>query len=1040
MNAPGDARQGAAKIRQEVSENSISANDAPVFNTQTQRVGRGLIDTTRTLNFTFNGTRFQGHPGDTLASALLANGQRLVGRSFKYHRPRGIFSAGVEEPNALVEIGTGARRDPNTRATVAELYDGLSARSQNHRGSLKHDLMAINDLAAPLLAAGFYYKTFMWPKSFWEKIYEPAIRHSAGLGRLSMKEDPAAYDKGFLFADLLIIGAGPTGLAAALAAARTGARVLLADEDFHLGGRLTMERADIDGQACALWAADAVSELQALPNVRVMNRTSVFGAYDHGVYGALERVTDHLSEPTIDATETDGGCARQVLWRIRAQRTLLCAGATERHIAFPDNDRPGIMLAGAVRGYVNRYGVTPGHRTAVFTNNDDGWRTATDLAHAGVEITAVIDARDTAPPIDASLLQGALLVRGGRVQTTRGRHGLVGITLSDGRSVPADCLAVAGGWSPNVHLSCHQRGRPEWRDDIAAFVPGGALPVGMQVAGASNGTLTLGACLQAGHDAARNALQDWLETRPAGGQHIALESIGTAPQADEEPSQLEAFWQVPSQATGMKAAWSRSWVDLQNDVTTKDITLAHQEGFSASEHVKRYTTLGMATDQGKTSNVLGLAILADATGRTISQTGTTIFRPPWTPVPIGAFAGASRGSTFRPVRKTPSHDWAAENDAVFVEVGAWLRAQWFPKPGETHWRQSVDREVNQTRSAVGVCDVTTLGKIDVQGADAAAFLDRIYCNTFSTLKPGRVRYGLMLREDGFVMDDGTTARMGDEHFVMTTTTANAAGVFRHMEFCRQCLWPELDVHLVSTTEAWAQYAIAGPHSRELVARIVDDLDMSNEAFPFMACSELTIAGGVPARLFRISFSGELAYELAVPTRYGDALMRLLMHEGESLGVVAYGTEALGVMRIEKGHAAGNELTGQTTALDLGLGRMVSQKKDCIGNVLSHRPGLIDPHRPRLVGFKPVDRDHRLRAGAHFVSAAKAVTTANDEGWMSSVAWSPTLGHSIGLGFLIDGAERIGETVRACDPLRAEEIEVEICSPHFVDPEGERLRG
>ena len=999
---------------------------------QPYRVATGLLDESKPLSFTFNGQSFHGVQGDTLASALLANGQRLVGRSFKYHRPRGIFSAGVEEPNALMEIGDGAYRDPNTRATVTQLYDGLVARSQNHRGPLKHDLMAINDLAAPLLAAGFYYKTFMWPASFWEKLYEPAIRAAAGLGKLSMQPDPADYDKGFRFANLLIIGAGPAGLAAALAAGKSGARVILCDEDFVLGGRLNAETYEVDGLSGPKWTAQVLATLQQLPTVQIMTRTSVYGAYDHGVYGALERVTDHLGEPA--------GCARQILWRIRAKRTLLTAGSIERPIAFPDNDRPGIMLAGAVRTYLNRFGVSPGKRTAVFTNNDDGWKTAYDLAAAGCEISAVIDTRDVAPPIDTSILQGAMLVRSGHVVGTRGRHALHSVQISGGRQVYVDCLAVSGGWNPSVHLSCHQRGRPTWNDEIASFVPGGELPDGMQVAGAANGILTLRSCLASGHTAAVQALQSIDSATNTTSSAMDTSLAGPAPSANEEPSRLEAFWQVPTSSKGLTSAWSRSWVDLQNDVTAKDITLAHQEGFQASEHVKRYTTLGMATDQGKTANVLGLALIANTTGQTIAQTGTTIFRPPWTPVAIGAFAGPARGTNFRPTRHTPSHIWATEQGAQFVEVGAWLRAQWFAQPDETHWRQSVDREVQQTRSAVGVCDVTTLGKIDIQGRDAGQFLDRVYCNTLSTLAVGKVRYGLMLREDGFAMDDGTTARLGERHYVMTTTTANAVSVFRHLEFCRQCLWPHLDVNLISTTEAWAQYAIAGPRSRELVERVVDTLDVSNEAFPFMACTDLTICGGIPARLFRISFSGELAYELAVPTRYGDALIRRLMDEGQELGVVAYGTEALGVMRIEKGHAAGNELNGQTTAADLGLGRMVSQKKDCIGNVLSQRPGLADPHRPRLVGFKPVDTTQTLRAGAHFVSDGKAVITENDEGWMSSVAYSPILGHSIGLGFLINGAERLGEFVRACDPLRGEEITVQICSPHFVDPDGERLRG
>ncbi len=986
-----------------------------------KRVSDGLVDRSRDLNFSFDGKQFAGHPGDTLASALLANGQTLVGRSFKYHRPRGIFSAGVEEPNALVEIGRGARLDPNVRATVQELYDGLSAGSQNWRGSLRHDLMAVNDLAAPLLAAGFYYKTFMWPKAFWEKLYEPLIRHSAGLGKLSMQPDPDAYDTGYLFADLLIIGTGPAGLAAALAAGRSGARVIVCEEDFLMGGRLNSEQQHVDGVASSTWAANTVAELKAMSNVRVMTRTSVFGAYDHGVFGALERITDHVGHQDQSA--------RQIMWRIRARRSILAAGATERHIAYPDNDRPGIMLAGAVRTYLNRYGVAPGEQIAVYTNNDDGWRTAIDLAAANVEVTAVIDTRDTPPPVDTSGLGNAVLVRGANIVKTTGRHALTSVTLDTGVTVPSDCLAVSGGWNPNVHLSCHQRGRPAWREDIASFVPAGDLPVGMGIAGAANGELSLGAALRSGHDATAQAL--------AALSHGA--DIGQPPQAVDEACEITPCWHVAHEAKGLRKAWSRSWVDLQNDVTSKDVTLSVQEGFTAVEHVKRYTTLGMATDQGKTSNVLGLAILAEATGQSIPDTGTTIFRPPWTPVPIAAFAGASRGEAFRPVRHTPSHAWAESQGATFTESGLWLRAQWFAKPGESTWRETVDREVEQTRSGVGVCDVTTLGKIDVQGNDAAAFLDRVYANTFSTLAVGKVRYGLMLREDGFAMDDGTAARFSDTHYVVTTTTANAVGVFRHMEFCRQCLWPGMDVHLVSTTEAWAQFAIAGPHSRELVSRLVDELDVSNEAFPFMACAETTICNGVPARLFRISFSGELAYELAVPARYGDALMAHMNDTGKDLGAVPYGLEALNVMRIEKGHATGNELNGQTTAGDIGLGRMVSQKKDCIGNVLSHRDGLAAADRPRLVGFRPVDKSVQLRAGVHFVSHGKDVITENDEGWMTSVAYSPSLGHFIGLGYLQNGADRMGDLVRACDPLRGEEYEVEICSPHFLDPEGDRLR-
>ena len=976
--------------------------------TQSNRIAGGLVDRSKQLSFTFNNKSMTGYEGDTLASALLANGQQLVGRSFKYHRPRGIFSAGSEEPNAMVHLRRGAAQEPNTRATVAELFNGLEATSQNHRGSLEFDLMSVTDLASPFLSAGFYYKTFMWPKKFWEKLYEPAIRASAGLGRLSMQEDPDSYDKGFLHCDMLIIGAGPAGLMAALTAGRAGARVILADEDHLMGGRLNAETLSVDDQEGSAWAAAAAAELDAMPNVRLMTRTSVYGAYDHGVYGALERMTDHVP--------TSGGKPRQVLWRIYAKRAILTAGATERSIAFPMNDRPGVMLAGSVRTYVNRYGVAPGKKVAVFTNNDDGWRTATDLHAAGVSIAAVIDSREITP---LAAIPGALILMGASVASTSGYLGLKSIATSSGVKIETDCLAVSGGWSPNVHLTCHQRGRPTWRDDIAAFVPGGDLPIGMHVAGAGNGSLALASSLKEGANVSASVASD-----------LGFAATAAFPSAEDQSTDITPFWHVEGKG--------RAWIDLQNDVTVKDVKQSQAEGFRSVEHLKRYTTLGMATDQGKTSNVLGLAIMAEATGKSIPETGTTIFRPPYSPVPIGALAGRARGKDFRPFRLTPSHKWAETHGADFVEAGAWLRAQWFRKGSEKGWRDSVDREVEATRGSVGICDVTTLGKIDIQGRDAAAFLNKVYANGFAKLAVGKVRYGLMMREDGIVMDDGTTARLGENHFIMTTTTANAGPVFRHMEFARQCLWPGMDVHLISTTDGWAQFAVAGPNARNLLSKIVD-MDISNEAFPFMACAETTVCGGTPARLFRISFSGELAFEIAVPARYGDAMMTKLMEAGEEFDATPYGTEALGVMRIEKGHAAGNELTGQTTANNLGLGKMVSKKKDSIGNRLSERPEMNREDDLRLVGFKPVDTSKPLAAGAHFVDNGKEAVTKNDLGWMTSVAYSPELGHSIGLGFLKKGDQRKGDKLRAVDLLRGGEVEVEVVSPHMIDPEGERLR-
>ncbi|MBC7478789.1 MAG: (2Fe-2S)-binding protein, partial [Pseudorhodobacter sp.] len=690
--------------------------------TQTNRIAGGQIDRSQTFRFQFDGVPYTGHPGDTLASALLANGVRLMGRSFKYHRPRGPISAGSEEPNALVELRQGARQEPNTRATVAELFDGLTARSQNRWPSLKYDALAINDRLNTFFTAGFYYKTFMWPAAFWEKVYEPIIRRAAGLGSLSRLEDPDTYDKGFLHCDLLIIGAGPAGLQAALTAGRAGSRVILADEDFRMGGRLNAETYEINDLAGTDWAAACVAELASLPNVRLMNRTTILAAMDHGIYSAVERVSDHLSEPLP-------GKPRQTLWRIYSQRAILTGGATERPIPFENNDRPGIMLAGSLRAYANRWGVAVGDRVAVFTNNDDGLRTAQDLQSKGVDVVAVIDPRE-----GGALLPGIRHLQGAEVLSASGRLGLASITVRDGRgrieTIACNALGTSGGWNPNINISSHHRSKPAWSEALAAFLPGTGGPPNLTTAGAAAGQFSTHAALASGDHAARDAL-------------AALGKTATAadlPKAEDAPIAIKAHWYVQGA--------SRAWVDPQNDVTIKDIKLAHQENFASVEHLKRYTTLGMATDQGKTGNVVGLAVMAELTGKSIPETGTTTYRPPYTPVAIGALAGRGRGQDFKPKRLTPSHKWASEQGAIFVEVGYWLRTQWLPRGGETTWRQSVDREVLQTRKSVGICDVTTLGKIDVQGTDAGAFLDRVYANTFSTLGVGKCRYGLMLREDG----------------------------------------------------------------------------------------------------------------------------------------------------------------------------------------------------------------------------------------------------------------------------------------------------
>ncbi|WEZ82772.1 sarcosine oxidase subunit alpha family protein [Rhizobium sp. 32-5/1] len=974
----------------------------------------GLVDRAAALNFTFDGQVMQGFAGDTLASALLANDQVLVGRSFKYHRPRGIVTAGPSEPNALVTIGSDARTDPNTKATVAELYAGLEAKSQNRWPSLKHDIGALNGILSPFLSAGFYYKTFMWPAAFWEKVYEPIIRKAAGLGRAVLERDPETYEKCWAHCDLLIVGSGPTGLMAALVAGRAGLRVILADEGFRHGGSLLSETTPIDGAPATAFVETAIAELETFSNVTLMARTTVFGWYDDNVFGALERVQKHVAAPSSKLPV-------ERVWRIAARRALIATGAEERPLVFGGNDRPGVMMAGALSTYTNRYGVAGGKSMAIFTSGSAGYRAAADLAAHGIDITAVIDSRADSTDVVAS---GTRIIRGGSVVDTKGRLRLSGVIVERSgfeENIDCDVLGMSGGFSPIIHLACQRGAKPVWSEALQAFVAPD-VGAGLRLAGSAAGVYSLLACLKDGAEKSQAIIADLgLSTTSAD-----LPAVGN----ELNPS-FVSLWYVAG-------AKSKAFVDFQNDVHVKDLGLALREGFGHVEHAKRYTTNGMATDQGKLSNINAIGILSGMQGISPADVGTTTFRPFYTPVPFGALAGTSRDEHAAPKRVSPLHGWAAKNGAVFIDSGLWYRPSWFARAGEKTWRESVDREVLNVRANVGLCDVSTLGKIEVFGSDAAEFLNRLYCNPFLKLPVGKARYGLMLREDGMIYDDGTTSRLSDAHFLVTTTTALAGGVMSHMEYCAQVLWPELNVRFCSVSDQWAQMAIAGPKARLVVQALVED-DVSNVVFPFLAAKPVTLKGGLKARLFRISFSGELAYELAVPAGYGESVADAVMEAGKAHGICAYGLEALNVLRIEKGHVTHAELDGRVTPDDAGFGRMLSsQKADFIGKRLSTRFGLTAADRMQMVGLKPVDKDKDIRAGAHLLREGAKPSTLNDQGYVSSACYSPVLGQFIALAFLKSGRERYGEKVVVWDRLRGEETLAEVCNPVFVDPANSKL--
>jgi sarcosine oxidase subunit alpha len=989
----------------------------------------GRIDRSRTLRFTFDGKSYTGHPGDTLASALIASGVHLMGRSFKYHRPRGPIAAGAEEPNALVGVGRGGRYTPNLRATQVELYDGLVAESQNRWPSLAMDVGEVNDLVpAGVFASGFYYKTFMNPPSAWKDLYEPIIRRAAGLGKAPEQPDPDHYTHRYAHCDVLVVGAGAAGLAAALAAGRAGAKVILADEQPELGGSLLAEgTATIDGMPAADWAAMTAEELAGLSNVTILTRTQCFGAYAQNFFGLAQRLTDHQPVP-------DPKSARERLWKVRTREVVLATGAIERPLVFPENDRPGVMLASAARTYLNRFGAKPGARAVVFTACDSGYGAAIELARGGVEIAAVIDIRaDAAGPALEAARAANLPVRTGAVVTgVKGRLRVTGVEVgtvapnglvSPTGTLGCDLVLMAGGWTPSVHLYSQMRGKVRFDAERQIFVPG-AKASNEHSVGACGGSFGLAEALAQGAAAGAAAAQACgKQTAEAANPAVAAEIL---PRGGYQGA-------VPHHRDVRKV---KAFVDFQNDVTAKDIKLAVREGFRSIEHVKRYTTNGMATDQGKTSNMNGLAIAAETMGKAIPEVGLTTFRAPYTPVTFGTFAGHSRGDLFDPIRRTPSHDWAGARRAAFEDVGMWKRARYFPQAGET-MHAAVERECKSVRAAVGLFDASTLGKIEVVGPDAAEFMNRLYTNPWTKLEPGRCRYGLMLNEAGFVMDDGVIGRLAPDRFHVTTTTGGAPRVLAHMEDYLQTEFPDLKVWLTSTTEQWAVIAVQGPHAREVIAPLVEGIDLSPAAMPHMSVRIGHICG-VPTRLFRVSFTGELGFEINVPAEHGPAVWEAVWRSGEAHGMVPYGTETMHVLRAEKGYIiVGQETDGTVTPNDLGLDWAIGKAKpDFVGKRSLVRPDMTKPDRKQLVGLMTGSPEVVLEEGAQITAEAAPVQGRPALGHVTSAYASPTLGRSIAMALVSGGRARIGQTLYV--PMPSGAIAVTVTEPIFYDKDGSRL--
>lgn len=999
------------------------------MSTRLSKGGR-LIDRSASQEFSFNGKKLRGLAGDTLAAALLANDQMLLGRSFKYHRPRGLVAAGPEEPNALVGLGREGRFEPNQRVTTTELFDGLEAASQNHWPTLEFDVGVINNSLARFLPGGFYYKTFMWPRAAWKHVFEPIIRRSAGLGKAPTARDADRYEYTYSFCDVLVIGGGIAGLQAALVAGASGARVMLLEQSAHWGGRAPVDGDVIEGKPAEVWINSAVQSLAALENVTMRTRTMGAGVYDHGYVLAEEKIAD---------TTPGDGRPKKRLWRIRASQIVTATGAIERPLSFAGNDIPGVMLAGSVRDYVVNYAVSPGDRTVVVTNNDDAYRTAIALVQAGLSVPCIVDARAAVTgDLPAKARAMGIRVEAGRaIAKVKGGKRVTGVSLcaqaGQGavlEEISCDAVAMSGGWSPVVHLWSHCGGKLIWDKTHAHFRPDASRPPtgadGQRMVvpvGNANGAMTAAEALVCGAKGGAAAAE------AAGFKAEAKAAVAdAAPEAD-----MEAVWIMP-QGAG-PALKAKMWLDYQNDVKVSDVQLAAREGYTSVEHTKRYTTLGMATDQGKLSNINGLAVLADALHEEIPQVGTTTFRPPYAPVTLGALAGESRGEIFQPLRKTPMHAWHEKNHAYFEPVGLWRRPYTFPRPGENH-EQAVHREVINTRTNLGLLDASTLGKIIVKGPDAGRFLDMLYTGVMSTLPVGKCRYGLMCSEQGFLSDDGVVARIDEDTWLCHTTSGGADRIHAWMEDWLQCEWWDWQVYTANVTEQLAQVAVVGPNARKVLEKL-GGMDVSKETLPFMQWADGTL-GGFPARIYRISFSGELSYEVAVPASMGLAFWEALHAAGAEFGAMVYGTEALHIMRAEKGFIMiGDETDGTIIPQDLNLGWAISKKKpDFLGKRGQERTYLASPDRWKLAGFETLDGSV-IQDGAYIPSAGKnANGQGNTQGRVTSTYFSPTLKKGIAMGLIKGGLERIGDVVEFTT-ITGGTVKAKVVDPVFYDKDGEK---